>query len=84
MLNGDVTGALIDAYVLGSRKDLFEKPSLRVMKIYDYSSAYGVVLGGESRKLRQCFRRYTKSHSMEISEVIEKHVDYVEVRRYEK
>ena len=81
LINGDVTGALIDTYVLGSRKDLFEKPSLRVIKIYDYSTVYGMVLGGESRKLKQCFRRYIQRHRRKIFQAIEKHVEYVEVRR---
>lgn len=83
LLNSDVTGALIDTYVLGSRKNLFEKPSLRVMKIYDYSTTYGVVLGGESKKLSKCVGRYMQSHRMEIFQAIENHVDSVEVRKME-
>ena len=81
LINGDVTGALIDTYVLGSRKDLFERLSLRVIKIYDYSTVYGMVLGGESRKLKKCFRRYIQRHKRKIFQAIEKHVEYVEVRR---
>ena len=80
-MKGDVTGALIDTYVLGRRKDLFEKPSLRIIDIYDYSTAYGVVLGGQSRKLMQCFGRYVQSHRKEIFQTVEKHVDFVEVRK---
>ena len=53
------------------------------MDIYDYSTAYGVVLGGESKKLRQCFGRYMQSHRMKIFQTVEKHVDSVEVREYE-
>ena len=80
-MKGDVTGALIDTYVLGRRKDLFEKPSLRIIDIYDYSTAYGVVLGGQSRKLMQCFGRYVQSHRKKIFQTVEKHVDFVEVRK---
>jgi len=81
LVNGDVSGALIDTYVLGSRKDLFEKPSLRLMKIYDYSTAYGVVLGGEAKKLRQCFREYVQSHKEKIFQTIQEQVEFVEVRK---
>ena len=66
LVNGEVSGALIDTYVLGSRKDLFENPSLRLIKIYDYSTAYGVVLGGEAKKLTQCFRKYVQSNKEKI------------------
>ena len=80
LLGGEVTGALIDAYVLGSRKDLFENPSLRVIKVFDYSSAYGLVLSGEAKKLRTCFGKFAQSHKKEIFETIESHVESVEVR----
>lgn len=78
-MNGEVSGALIDTYVLGSRKDLFENPSLRLIKIYDYSTAYGVVLGGEAKKLRQCFRKYVQSNKERIFQTIQEHVEFVEV-----
>ncbi|KAJ7389036.1 hypothetical protein OS493_034171 [Desmophyllum pertusum] len=77
LLNGEVTGALIDTYVLGSRKDLFEIPSLRLIKIYDYSTAYGVALGGDARKLRRCFRKYVQGHKKKIFQAIEEHVEFV-------
>ena len=80
-MNGEVSGALIDTYVLGSRKDLFELPFLRLIKIYDYSTAYGVVLGGEAKKLRQCFRKYVESHKEKIFQIIQEHVEFVEVRK---
>ena len=80
-MKGDVTGALIDTYVLGRRKDLFEKPSLRIIDIYDYSTAYGVALGRQSRKLMRCFGRYVQSHRKKIFQTVEKHVDLVEVRK---
>jgi len=39
---------------------MFEKEHLRVNKILDYSSTYGVVMGKEARKLRMCFHDFTK------------------------
>ena len=81
LVNGEVSGALIDTYVLGSRKDLFENPSLRLIKIYDYSTAYGVVLGGEAKKLTQCFRKYVQSNKEKIFQTIQEHVEFVEVRK---
>lgn len=51
------------------------------MKIYDYSTAYGVVLGGEARKLRQCFRKYVQSNKEKIFQTIQEQVEFVEVRK---
>jgi len=39
---------------------MFEKEHLRVNKILDYSSTYGVVMGKEARKLRRCFKEFTE------------------------
>ena len=51
------------------------------MKIYDYSTAYGVVLGGEARKLKQCFRKYVQSHKEKIFQTIQEQVEFVEVKK---
>ncbi|XP_028409018.1 uncharacterized protein LOC114531606 [Dendronephthya gigantea] len=74
---GYVKGALIDAYVLGSQKDLFKNIGVRIKKIYDYSSAYGVVLGGEAKKLHKCFRGYVSENRKEIFRIIEGNVDMI-------
>ena len=74
-----VQGALVDAYVLGSRRDLFDKISVRINRIYDYSSAYGVVLAGEATKLQKCFREHVKAKQKEIFKIIEENVDMIEV-----
>ena len=74
-----VQGALVDAYVLGSRRDLFNDLGVRINKIYDYSSAYGVVLAGEGRKLQKCFREYAKENRKEIFKIIEENVNTIKV-----
>ena len=72
-------GALVDAYVLGSKRDLFSRTGIRINKIYDYSSAYGIVLSGEARKIQKCFRKYIKENRKDIYKVIEENVDMIEV-----
>lgn len=74
-----VKGALVDAYTLGSRKDLFDKIGVRISKIYDYSSAYGVILAGEAKKLQKCFRGYVSENRKDIFKIIEDHVHRIEV-----
>ena len=79
LLDKEIDGALIDAYAVGSKKQLFEKPSLRINRIYDYGSVYGVVTGGDSRKLQRCFNNYVPMNIAKISKHIEAIVDQIEV-----
>ena len=79
LTKGYVKGALVDAYVLGSRRDLFDNVGIRISKIYDYSSAYGVVLTGEAKKLQKCFREYISENRRDIFQIIEANVHTIEV-----
>lgn len=67
-----VIGALIDTYSAGSSRERFEQEHLRVNKILDYSSTYGVVMGKEAKKLRKCFKAYTQhGFANEIARLIQ-------------
>ena len=74
-----IKGVLIDGYVVGSNKHLFEKPFLRIYKIYDYSSIYGLVTGGDSRKLLKCFRSYMQENIAKIFQHVADNVEAIEV-----
>ena len=59
---------------------MFEKEHLRVNKILDYSSTYGVVMGKEARKLRTCFHDFTKhAFANEIANHIQKNTEQLKV-----
>lgn len=77
--NRYVKGALVDAYALGSQRHLFNNLEVTLQEIYDYSSAYGIVLAGEAKKLQTCFREYVSENRSEIFRVIERHVHVIEV-----
>ena len=79
LVNRKVDGILIDTYAGGTRKDLFTKPSLIVAQIIDYQTAYGVVIGGDSMRLRHCFYGYMRSHQAEIFSWVEKLVEPITV-----
>jgi hypothetical protein len=66
LLNGEVDGILLDAYVVGSRKDLFKNPNLLVNKIKDYRSAYGIVWAGKSSRMKVCLDWYMKSRKSKM------------------
>ena len=76
-----VEGALIDSYTVGSRKELFSDGILRVTKMIDYSSAYGVVMAGYARKLQKCFREFLKEEKASVFEIITKNVQGISVRK---
>lgn len=78
----NVIGALIDTYNGGSNKDMFDTEHLRVNKILDYSSTYGVVMGKEARKLRMCFKDYIQhAFANEISHHIQKNTEQSKVSK---
>lgn len=79
LINKEVQGALIETYAIGARKDLFEKPNLRIVKIFDHSSVFGVVMGGVSRKLQKCFYGYMQMFRAEIFKQIEGNIDSIKV-----
>lgn len=77
--SNQISGVLIDGYVVGSRKNLFEKPFLRIYRVYDYSSVYGVVTGGNSTKLGKCFRDYIQRNIALIFQHVAENVEAIQV-----
>lgn len=67
---GLIEGALLDSFALGSRKDLFDKPFLRLKTVYDISFGHGVVSAGNAKLMNTCFRRYTRSKAKMISDAV--------------
>ena len=81
LTNREVKGMLMDAFTVGSKKDLFNRRDLRISKLLDYKAAYGVVLGGEAKKLQKCLQRYVGEQRSEISKIVERNVETIEVGR---
>lgn len=79
LLKRKVKGALLDGYMAGSYKELFEDELLRVHELIDYKTGYGIVLGGQSRRLQKCFRNYLKRKRSYIIDHIAKEVKTVKV-----
>ncbi|XP_048582741.1 uncharacterized protein LOC5513116 isoform X3 [Nematostella vectensis] len=79
MVSGFVEGALLDTLGVGSRKDLFEKPFIRMHKFYDASFVRGVVMSGNSRKLKKCFHRHVLAKAQDISDMVKSAANPLEV-----
>ena len=75
-----VKGVLIDAFTVGSRRKLFNRTDLRINKILAHKSAYGIVLGGEGKKLQTCFNNFLNQQRSQVSKIIESNVVSIEVR----
>ena len=81
LMNREVSGALLDAFAIGSRKDLFEQTTLKILRIYDYHFAYGVVMGADSRKLKHCSVGYLQLNKARIMKRIALLTKKIEVGR---
>ena len=79
MMRKEVKGALVDVLEAANRKDLFDE-SFRVSKVLLSSTVYGIVLGGDARKLQKCFQTFIKENADEFTKHIEKTTSKMEVR----
>lgn len=79
LINRQVRGILLDTYTVGSRRDLFNNSQIHIDKVLDYSSAYGVVLAGEGKKLQRCFQAYLNGRRSLVSQIIASNVHTVQV-----
>ena len=77
--NREVVGVLIDTYAGATHRELFANPSFRIAQIIDHKTAYGVVIGGDSMRLRHCFYGYMRSHRAEIFSRVKELVKPIEV-----
>ncbi|XP_048579474.1 uncharacterized protein LOC116616082 isoform X2 [Nematostella vectensis] len=62
--SGQVRGMILDAFEAGSRKKKLEAagPRIRVQRVYDYKSTYGIVLSRNSTRLYQCARGFMQEN----------------------
>ena len=63
----------------GSKSEQFLNTTLQVQEVIDYSSAYGVVIGGQARKLEKCFNLYTQLHVEELFRQLDVNTDFIKV-----
>ena len=42
MISRQVRGILVDGYAAGEKRELLSKPNLRIKRIYDYTTVYGL------------------------------------------
>lgn len=78
----DLKGVLVDTYVAGEMKE-FSSEELRVNKIIDHNSYYGVVFGGgrlSEKNFQHCFEDYFLSKQAHIFQKVEKHTSPMKVR----
>jgi hypothetical protein len=50
------------------------------MKVLSYSNSYGAVMGGDSRKLKKCFKSYMLANRAEVFNIIQRNIEKVKVR----
>ena len=81
---GKLKGVLVDTYVAGEMPD-FSSEELRVNKIIDHNSYYGVVFGGgklEGQKFQTCFEDYVLTNQAVIFEIVKQKTQPMSVSCY--
>ena len=71
---------LMDTYEAGSKKHVLNDPKIAVQKIFDYKSTFGVVLSGNSTKLKTCSEGYMQANKGKMSAHIAQFVESLKVR----
>ena len=77
----ELKGALIDTYVAGEMLEL-NSPELRVNKIIDHNTYYGVVFGQgrlAKKKFQECFEDYVLSNQADIFKTVKEKTTPMEV-----
>ena len=69
----------MDTYAAGSKEEVLRHPDIRIQKIYDFQSTYGIVLAGDSRKLRKCSHSYMLANKVKIYEHIKGYIQTIKV-----
>ncbi|XP_048583376.1 protein sidekick-1 [Nematostella vectensis] len=82
LTSSSVHGILIDAYEAGYKRIDLAGTGIRIQRVYDRLSTYGVVLSGPSVRLHQCSRNYMTAHKAEMFAHIEKFVLVVEAEDF--
>ncbi|XP_048579577.1 uncharacterized protein LOC5515780 isoform X2 [Nematostella vectensis] len=84
LMSRSVEGVLIDAYEAGTKKKDLAGTGVRIQKVYDYKSTYGVVLSGPSVRLYKCSRNYMTAYKADMYTHIQKFVQVVEADAYDE
>ena len=79
MVNNKVFGSLIDTYTVASEQEMFDNDKLSVNKIFDYSLNYGVVLGGQTRKLQPCLEHFLLQETEQVYQIVTKMIKPMKV-----
>lgn len=79
LLSGEVKGALIDAYVMAYYQHLFEHENIQLFKIYEISSAYGIVLASTTKKIQNCMAHYLSENRLWVAHHIQENSDSLKV-----
>lgn len=80
MISRQVRGILVDGYAAGEKRELLSKPNLRIKRIYDYTTVYGMAWGNHSKKMRTCLKYFMQSKTRDFISKISGNVKAFEVK----
>ncbi|XP_032222948.2 uncharacterized protein LOC116604538 [Nematostella vectensis] len=79
VINGQVKGLLVDAYVAGSMSKTFVGQDVYVNRVIGRSLTYGIVLSGQAVRLESACREYIATHKAKITDQIKSNVKVLDL-----
>ena len=84
ILNSKVDAVILDIYTAALTKHLWNHTDLRISKLLDYGSTYGVAFAGDTHGVQHCFRTYINNNQARIVKIVEKYTDTLKVRYWRR
>ena len=71
LLSGNVSAVVLDTYTAGTLKDYLVHPQIFMEETKMVTASYSVALGGETKRIRKCIRRFASENAKSILEKVD-------------
>ena len=72
LLSGNVSSVVLDIYTAGALKSYLVHPSIYMEETKSITASYSVALGGETKKMRKCIRRFASENAKSVLDKVDK------------
>ena len=79
LLSGNISKVSLEYYKANTLANYLDHPNIQLERIETIKGSYGVLIGGDTKRIKHCVSRYAKEREQEILEKIDKLVYRYEV-----
>ena len=79
MLSGNISKVSLEYYKASTLANYLHHPNIQLERIETIKGSYGVLIGGEAKRIKHCVSRHAKEREQEILEKVDKLVYRYEV-----